>query len=112
MSIKEICHELPKPIFNVLLATEGWLVGSAVSSMINDENPRDYDIIVPANKWRLVNAVLNGTPFKLNSFGGLKYTTNTWELDIWPEELDHFLKTCLKFEYALNISNYILLKSL
>ena len=47
----------------------------------------------------------------INSFGGIKMNLQDGlVLDIWAEELDHFIKTANKFEYAFNMKKNIMLK--
>lgn len=114
--IGRLYRKLPEAIKSVLLTSEGWLVGGSIESLINDKAANDYDIIVPDRE--LFQTVtkqltsLTGTGVSINSFGGLKITLeNGLKIDIWCEELDHFLKNAKKFTYLFNFKKNILLKN-
>jgi hypothetical protein len=105
-------HKLPDLIKSVLLVSEGWLVGSAIGNLIEDKIPKDYDIIVPdRERFQTVCKQLSslGT-INFNSYGGIKYEDDKLIIDIWCEELDHFLKNAGLVTYVFNYKKCIVLK--
>lgn len=89
-----IYNNLPQLIKAVLLNSYGWLVGSSPSLLMNGNNPKDYDIIVE-NREHYQDVIkflsVSGMKTNINSFGGLKFTNEEIEIDIWCEELGHYL---------------------
>lgn len=65
---------------------DSWIVGSAIT----EENPRDWDVIVPQHHW--LTACLAATVLspRVNSFGGLKVISDNLEVDFWPSDLNSF----------------------
>lgn len=112
--MNRLYREVPPLIQMVLLTSEGWLVGSSITSLLNKENVNDYDVIVPSRElFQIIckNLQTAAISMEINSFGGFKFKfENGLDLDIWPEELDHFLKSSLKVEYVFNMKRNILLK--
>lgn len=109
----KIYKTLPDIIKNVLILFEGWLVGGSIKDLLEDKSPKDYDIIVPSRELYQLTC-MNFTHRDdynvcFNTFGGLKYE-GKYEIDFWPEELDHFLKTAAKQSYCYNLKRNILLK--
>lgn len=105
-------RRLPLIIKSVLLSSEGWLVGSSVRKLIAKEYPKDYDIIVPSRELfesTCIQLYAGKFQLEINSRGGLKFTNDSVQIDIWCEELDHFLKNCTSFDYAYCFKNQILI---
>ena len=110
-----IYQNLPYFIKSILLVSEGWLVGGALRDLLEGKEPNDWDIIVPSRElFQIVNTTLascEDLESKINTFGGIKYFNNENDsIDIWCEELDHFLKTANKKDYIFNLKRNILLK--
>ena len=69
----------------VTLLTErhdAWIVGSAV----DNPNPRDYDVIVPYEKWPQASLLIPKDA-KPNVFGGWECISDGKIVDVWPAEL-------------------------
>lgn len=113
INIKKVYINLPEEIKNILLLSEGWLVGGSLRDiLINEIHPKDYDILVPSRElFQLTCSTLRNYPVKFNTFGGLKVQLPCGELDIWVEELDHFIITANVFEYAYNLKRSKLIKN-
>ena len=109
-----IYQNLPYFIKSILLISEGWLVGGAPKNLLEGTKPRNWDIIVPSRElFQMVNTALasyEDMQSKVNSFGGIKYWDGEVSIDVWCEELDHFLKTANKKDYVYNLKRQLLLK--
>ena len=78
----------------ILLAEyDSWVIGSAAAPDCDYATVRDFDIIIPWEKWdTAVNVILRfATQVKANSFGGWKVYIDEDELDIWPGTLQTIL---------------------
>lgn len=107
----KLYKNLPIEIKRILLISEGWLVGSAPEKLLNDEVPRDYDIVVPsAELFQLTCTLFAEYEVKINTFGGLKIKMGEIEVDVWVEELGHFIISALKCGYIYNLKSAKLLK--
>jgi len=116
--MKTLRQRLPNIVKTTLSISDGWLVGSAAEQLLfhSEKPPRDYDIIVPFNNWQKTILSLRTFPHALNSFGGMKFksdfnSSETVEIDLWPQELSNFLNNAHKFTYIYNINSGILLKN-
>lgn len=114
LKAKDIYYKLPSIIKDVLLLSEGWLVGGAISDIMAGANPRDYDIIVQdREKFQLANTYLKSNDsltLSINSFGGLKYKNqNLFEIDIWCQDLDRFLTNATQLNYLYKLKGQVLL---
>lgn len=110
-----VYESLPNLIKSILLTSEGWLVGSGPENMIYGGHTRDYDILVPSRElYQITCAQLRTYDPKvsLNTFGGLKFKLNNLEIDLWPEELGHFIMTAIKCKYAYNLKRSKLIEQL
>lgn len=105
---------LPQDIKTILLISEGWLVGNSISNILEDFAPKDYDIVVTdVNKFGTVNKAIQliSDGYFLNNYGGFKYKLKSGIfVDIWPEELSHFLMTANRVDYVFNLKKAILLE--
>ena len=116
----KIKQELDKLIFikPALLISEGWLIGNSVKNILEDKNPTDFDIIVPSREnFQKVVSYLNSIKNPIiNSNGGLKYIleykTVTLVIDIWCEELSHFLLNSNNINYIYNLKRNLLINKL
>lgn len=115
MSQERLYRKLPAPIKAILINTKGWLVGSSIRSLLRGEDVSDYDIIVPDRelfRTNLLNLNSNSTyKSESNSFGGVKYSREDLTIDIWCEELDHFLLASNSVEFIYNMHRNILLST-
>lgn len=115
--MNRLYRKLPDLIQAILLISEGWLIGSSVKQALKDEQIGDYDIIVPSRELyqiacKMIADSSNPKTTIINSFGGMKFIyENGLDIDIWCEELDHFIKTANKLEYCYNMKRNILLKN-
>ena len=107
-----IIRDLNTEVSKLLLFSEGWLVGNAVQSIMDGKVVNDYDIIVPNrelyHKLLFLNKSLKNC--EINSYGGIKIKNNGVIIDIWCEELSHFLLNANKITYIFNYKRNILLK--
>ena len=72
---KYIKSKVPSDLMNICLSYEGWIVGGSARFLLGiEERVRDWDILVPWNRWgeASMNLIPKGTP--ANSCGG---TDNT-----------------------------------
>jgi tRNA nucleotidyltransferase/poly(A) polymerase len=111
---KELYRKIPSNIRTALILSDGWLVGSSIQSLLEDRPVKDYDIIVPVTNWETVMLGIKHWPHTFNTFGGLKFEVLTHdgivELDIWPQDVDRFIKSSSKITYIYNLRNQILLE--
>jgi hypothetical protein len=112
MTMKRVIYNgLPQNIKTILLISEGWIVGKACENLIDMMPPKDYDIIVPSRElFQIVCKHLSayGKP-EINSFGGLKFDMMGYDVDIWCEELDHYLRNASYLGYAYNFKKSIMI---
>lgn len=112
--MNRIYRKLPEIIQSTLLTSEGWLVGSSISQLLDNKEVKDYDIIVPSRElFQIVCKTLYGQAEQasINSFGGMKFILpNGIDIDIWSEELDHFLKNANRLQYFYSMKGDIMLK--
>lgn len=116
--MNRIYRKLPELIQSTLLISEGWLVGSSIAQLLENKEVKDYDILVPSReKYQIVCKMLSDISNinMVNSFGGMKFEIGPLDdiinIDIWPEELDHFLKNGNKLQYFYNMKKNIMLKN-
>lgn len=90
---KLVYNSLPDCIKSILIISDGWLVGSAVEKLLAKEDPKDYDIIIPSREnYQVTSTAIKSYLKGVNTFGGLKYEfPDGIVVDMWPEELDHYL---------------------
>lgn len=89
---KSIYNLIPSEIKDILFQSEGWLVGSSVEKLLNDQEVRDYDILV--TDLNLYNHIISANKNyfnKFTTFGGLKFIINNIEIDIWYQPLSDFI---------------------
>lgn len=109
---KKVYKSLPDNIKSILLVSEGWLVGGSINDLISGNKPNDYDIIVPDRGLfqNILKLIASRGPIEINSYGGIKFEENGVEIDIWPEELDHFIKNTKGSDFIYNYKVNILYK--
>lgn len=113
MSNKVFYKLLPTEIKTILIISEGWLVGSSIQSLLDGKAVSDYDIVIP-NRENFQNALLylKGLgKVEITTFGGMKSKTDKMIIDIWCEELGHFLQNSLSQTYIFNLTKQMLFKS-
>ncbi len=103
---------LPMHIKTILINSDGWLVGSAIKSLLDETPVKDFDIIVESCNWHKTIINIRNNPMSINTFGGLKFIIEDTTIDIWPDTLDNFIKKSISLSYAYNINNQLLLKVL
>jgi hypothetical protein len=115
MSQNRIYRKLPYYVQSALLISEGWLVGKSIYNILENREVKDYDIIVPSRElFQVVCKMLFSIAEQanINSFGGYKVKLpDGTDIDIWCEELDHFLKNSKYIEYIYNMKKNIILKN-
>lgn len=113
MSNKTFYKLLPLEIKTILILSEGWLVGSSIKSLLESRPANDYDIVIP-NRECFQNALLYLKGLgnvEITTFGGMKLKTDKMIIDIWCEELGHFLQSSLDQTYIFNLTKQMLFKS-
>jgi hypothetical protein len=55
------------------------------------ENLKDYDLMVTSFDLWYEIALLIPKTATVNGFGGWKFKENGYEVDVWPEDLEHYL---------------------
>lgn len=104
---------LPPKVKTLLVISEGWLVGSAIKALLAGEKVNDYDIVIP-NRECFQNAILYLKSFgtlEITTLGAMRLKAETIIIDIWCEELGHFLQSALEQTYIFNLTKQILLKN-
>ena len=120
---KKVYAHLPTIVKTILLMSEGYLVGGALRDIHSGEvEPKDYDIIVPFDRWEfLVNSLKHtNKTFTLNTFGGFKYvlplTVRGLDthicVDVWPAEIGTFLQSHGRSEFLYSLKHNLLLTTL
>lgn len=100
----KVYNSLPTVIKDLLISTDGWLVGSAVGNIKEDKDNTDYDVIVPNGESLMIAMRLfRANYIQLNSWGGFKITVGNIKIDLWVEELSHFIHTASRFTYAYSV---------
>jgi hypothetical protein len=85
---------LPAIVTKLTHGLDAWIVGSPANP--ENQNPRDYDLIVPYHKWNEATMIMpkDGT---LNTFGGYKFVDeNNTIVDVWPGDMWWILKSTQK----------------
>ena len=111
---KKFYRDLPEVVQSILITSEGWLVGNSVENLIKGEKVNDFDIIVPSRElFQVVVKQLHckNNFFGLNSYGGIKVILQDIYIDIWCEELSHFLMSANSVNYVYNHKKQRLLKN-
>lgn len=112
MTNKIVYNALPREVRSVLVITEGWLVGGAITSINLGHEPKDYDIIVPnPENFRKLLTTVDVDKLTINSFGGVKFEVNGIFIDMWVESLDNFLLVTNGSKYVYNITRNLLYES-
>lgn len=113
----KLYKELPGIVKSILLNTSGFLVGGSIQELVEGIESKDYDILVPdREQYMSIIRILNpiSDKIELNTFGGLKFSfvyedTKNIDIDriivvdIWCEELSHFLSVTTKVDYIYNM---------
>lgn len=102
---------LPQIVKAALLVSEGWLVGSTPINILADQKTTDYDILVPdRERYQIVVKFLSThSQPTVNSCGGLKFIISGEKIDIWCEELDHYISSGAIVEYMYKFKGNILI---
>ena len=109
---------LPKEIRTILKISDGWLVGSSAKVLIEDPKdkediPRDYDIIVTDyNKYQDVILHLEKNEHEINSCGGLKFKVVGRKVDIWPDNLENFIKKSTRLTYCYHFNTQTIMEKM
>lgn len=83
-------NSLPKFVLTLCYSFDGWLIGGAVGYALREtnEHPRDFDVVVPFERWREAALVIPHDAM-VNTFGGFKILTEfvgnkSVMVDVWP----------------------------
>jgi hypothetical protein len=74
---------------------------------------RDFDIIVPSREkfQEMIHMQTNLFQYNINSYGGIKLSLDGNSVDIWCEELSHFIRNANKVTFAYNYKGNISLSN-
>jgi|WetSurMetagenome_2_1015567.scaffolds.fasta_scaffold202402_2 hypothetical protein len=86
----------PSLVCKLISICDAWIIGSSCIK----ENPRDYDIFIPINSWKIACKLIPETA-KINRLGGFKCISEEKEIDIWTGEFSDIFLTHF-FTYAYN----------
>ena len=106
---------LPAFVMSLLLNEGAWLVGSAVTWVQDNCDPRyapkDIDLIIPPENWSRVARMLHDKSPVFNTYGGVNIVTEGWSIDLWPQTLSgYFRQGGVKTpRLALSMDPYIIL---
>ncbi len=75
---------LPKIVTQLCHLHDAWIVGRLPER--EDEEPRDYDVMVTFENWRKA-VVLVPADARPNSFGGWKFMDEGRTVDVWPGDM-------------------------
>ncbi len=77
----------------VLCRSGAYIVGSYANCLIGTRKEfKDYDLIVPPEKWYVVSLLIPKDA-KINSYGGWKFTDlDNNNIDIWPSSIEQYLR--------------------
>lgn len=106
-----VYNKLPTEIKGILLSSKGWLVGRSIENLINGQEPKDFDIIIDANNYINIFYIIKEYYTGFNTYGGYRLDVKGYIVDIWVEDLEHFLLVANNFTYAYNLRKNILLKN-
>lgn len=102
-------YRLPQNIRQLLFTYNGWLVGGCFKQILTNSEPKDYDIIIPCREDFAKFIKANEGRFKINSYGGLKIEDGV-SIDVWCEELGHYLVNANNIVAVYNYNKNIFLK--
>ncbi len=89
--MSKIHHSLPDVVRTLCWNVDAWIVGSAAE---NFRTAKDWDVIVPHDRWSEAALICISHSPTANSFGGWKLHPKTGEtIDVWPCSLDQYLIT-------------------
>ncbi len=78
-----------------LCVNGGLIAGSQAKKLVGEKvKPKDWDILVPPEKWQAV-ALLIPKSAKLNSFGGWSFEdSHGTPFDVWCDTMQNYLTNC------------------
>jgi len=77
-------RKLPELVCKLTYVCDAWIIGSAADPDKTD--PRDYDLVVPYNKWKEASSLIPSDA-RRNTFGGWKCISEGKEVDVWPDDI-------------------------
>lgn len=80
---------------------DAWIVGSAADPDVDFSAVRDFDIAVPFGSWHLAASLIPATATP-NSFGGWKCESEGAIVDVWPQDLTHFVTNHVSSPYLFH----------
>ena len=107
---KEIYNLLPQEVKNILFLSNGWLVGSSLENILNNNIVKDYDIIITDFKLFSKCISIYSKYFKnFTTFGGIKVEINDIIIDFWHSDLESFIRETTYIGIIYNMQNNIAL---
>lgn len=103
-------HKLPQEVTNLLVISDGWLVGSSIDQTIKGERIKDYDIIVTdLSKYGSAVNYMRVYPHEFNTFGGLKFRLPNFYIDLWPQDFERFISMIAKDSKLFKLNGRMML---
>jgi len=87
-------NELPVSIKYMVQHHNAWIVGSAANPKENILKVKDIDVIIPFSEWHKVTGLIPKNARK-NDYGGWKYVEEGQTVDVWPDDLNHFMNSAV-----------------
>jgi hypothetical protein len=84
--------ELPISVKHMVQNYNAWIVGSAADPSSTIKQVKDIDVIISFSLWNKVVGLIPENATK-NNYGGWKYGDNGKIIDVWPDELNHFMSS-------------------
>jgi hypothetical protein len=114
-NFKKIKNKIPQKIREISMNYEGWIVAGSAKYLIGlEEKTKDWDILIPWNRWGEASRIIpQGTV--ANHMGGFKFKYNKEEIDLWPGDIGWFLGNSLNFgkeNYAVNLCYGLILEGI
>ena len=77
----------------ILCRSGAYIVGGYANYLIGKRKEfKDYDLIVPPDKWYIVSLLIPKDA-KINSYGGWKFIDKEGNnIDIWPSSIEQYLR--------------------
>lgn len=73
------------------MLADAWIVGSTALPDADLSNVRDWDLLIPFDKWPIAAGLIPETATP-NTFGGWKINWHGIIIDVWPGDLSQFLR--------------------
>ena len=101
--------EIPTKVF-LMFKCGAMAVGGLADRLagVGERGIKDYDLIVPPDKWYAVSLLIPGSA-RLNKHGGLKFVDECGNMvDVWPSSVEQYFRHCSNgFRTRMYVIDYI-----